>query len=131
MVSCDLAIINEALRDAVRQRISGLIPEISPEQVFLNATHTHSAPYVATDENSESIYGIKLDAYIGLSLSAGYKTARIKAISGVTTSNGDTFGVVDEDEFVVSRLIETDPNTGALWTATNLNAAEFGVEVMS
>ena len=40
-VSCDLISISEALRDAVRERVAGLIPGTS---LVMNGTHTHCAP---------------------------------------------------------------------------------------
>ncbi len=44
MVSCDLASISDELRDAVRHRVCSLSDEIDPENLFIGATHTHSAP---------------------------------------------------------------------------------------
>lgn len=44
MVSCDLATISDDLRDAVRERVRAACPEIVPENLFIGATHTHSAP---------------------------------------------------------------------------------------
>jgi hypothetical protein len=80
---------------------------------------------------TDTIHAVKLETYIGLSEVAGVRDARIQAVSGVTTSNGATFGVVDQTEQVESRILETDPNTSSLWLQAGLNAAEFGVEVMS
>ena len=44
MVSCDLATISDDLRDAVRERVQGVCSEIVPGNLFIGATHTHSAP---------------------------------------------------------------------------------------
>jgi len=44
MVSCDLASISNELRDAVRRRIKSETNELDPENIFIGATHTHSAP---------------------------------------------------------------------------------------
>jgi hypothetical protein len=46
MVSCDLVTIPPGLLNAVRERILETIPEIDPQCVFLNATHTHTGPEV-------------------------------------------------------------------------------------
>ncbi len=44
MVSCDLALITEELSDMVKQEVKKLLPETDAEKIFLNATHTHTAP---------------------------------------------------------------------------------------
>lgn len=70
LISCDLISISDNLRkgglknlrDVVRENLTGLIPDISPEQIIINATHTHSAPYCSADKDVKEIYGIELDA---------------------------------------------------------------------
>lgn len=77
LISCDLVVINEGpndndeglddkkelnLRDRVRDLITKSIPEIKRENIFLNATHTHTAPVVSLYPDSKSVYGIELDA---------------------------------------------------------------------
>ena len=49
MVSCDLVVIVDALRDRVRELVKEAIPEIDPKNIVLNATHTHSAPQTYSD----------------------------------------------------------------------------------
>lgn len=69
MVSCDLLLIGDKMRsnsndnllDKVRERINKIIPELSYEDIILNATHTHNAPVYGSDPD-EKRYGIKLDA---------------------------------------------------------------------
>jgi len=46
MVSCDLVGIPDDLRDAVRAELRQALPAVDPRAVFLNATHTHTAPDV-------------------------------------------------------------------------------------
>lgn len=46
MISCDLATISDELRDAVRTRVRACAADIAPENLFISATHTHSAPDV-------------------------------------------------------------------------------------
>lgn len=67
MVSCDLISIPDGvrdkadnLRDSVRSRFVKLFPEIKPEQIILNATHTHVAPHIST-KSVEEIAGVELD----------------------------------------------------------------------
>jgi len=44
MVSCDLAVLNEDIRERCRDKIRKKMPYIDTSRVVLNATHTHSAP---------------------------------------------------------------------------------------
>lgn len=72
MVSCDLVGISDELRDAVREGIRSDISGLHPENVILNATHTHAAPlarikkrYLPESERPDRPappYGIALDA---------------------------------------------------------------------
>lgn len=64
IISADLCFISDGiedgsadnLRDNVRKLLKESLPELDPEQIILNATHTHSAPAVWT-----SNYGVELD----------------------------------------------------------------------
>jgi len=66
MVSCDFVAVSDGMRDPsdLRGRIRELVgrrsAEIKVENIMLNATHTHSAPYV-TEMPVEEIYGLSLD----------------------------------------------------------------------
>jgi hypothetical protein len=69
MISCDLVSISDGTRDGnpdnlldrSRDLIVKSVPELKPEQIIINATHTHTAPYVSGAPDSKSIYGIELD----------------------------------------------------------------------
>jgi hypothetical protein len=66
MITCDLVSIPDGmrddsnLRDRVRALLQDLSPALQPEDILINATHTHAAPYVNTSE-VEKLYGISLD----------------------------------------------------------------------
>ncbi len=62
IISCELVGINDNLRDEVRKQLKERLPEINPEQIILNATHTHTAPLINLDTDSKSFYGVELDA---------------------------------------------------------------------
>jgi len=62
MVSCDLIDVNNGLLVAARELLKESLPGIKPEQIILNATHTHAAPFCSSDIDSKSVYGIELDA---------------------------------------------------------------------
>lgn len=72
MISCDLLLIpdgrrsrwgghEENLMDNARELIKKSIPELSPEQIILFGTHTHSNPTV-TSLSIKEMWGIELDA---------------------------------------------------------------------
>ena len=44
MISCDLVGIRTGLQDTVRKHIAPMLPGFPIEKLFLNATHTHTAP---------------------------------------------------------------------------------------
>jgi hypothetical protein len=54
---------------------------------------------------------------------------KIVCKSGDTESDGTAIPVQTSSFITKQRLLETDPNTSAAWTPTNLNAAQFGVKV--
>ncbi len=47
MVSCDLSSIQAEVLEGVREHLRRELPELDPNCVFLNATHTHAGPYTA------------------------------------------------------------------------------------
>lgn len=69
MVSCDLVSISDGIRDGssdnlrdnVRKLLRNTLPEVSSEQIFLNATHTHTAPLAGPARDSKSVYGVELE----------------------------------------------------------------------
>jgi hypothetical protein len=76
LISCDLVFISNDLRDAVRNLIKKSLPELDPNKVIINGTHTHSAPQFASSRevineldpdfsatsDIKSTYGIELNA---------------------------------------------------------------------
>jgi len=66
MISCDLAVIGDLFqskdnfRDKVRELLKVSLPELRPEQIIINATHTHTAPVVST-LSVKDMYGVDLN----------------------------------------------------------------------
>ncbi|MCF6333800.1 MAG: hypothetical protein L3J11_11000 [Draconibacterium sp.] len=54
LISCDLVNISDDLRDAVREILTKSLPSLLPEQVVLNATHTHTGPQYSGQPNEAS-----------------------------------------------------------------------------
>ena len=44
MVSCDLVAIREGILELVRERVKRQLPGFDPKKLFMNATHSHTAP---------------------------------------------------------------------------------------
>ena len=69
LISCDLVGISDGTRDdaennlrnSIRSKIKEKIPEVIAEKIFINATHTHTAPYCNTAPGSQELYGIDLE----------------------------------------------------------------------
>lgn len=74
LISCDLRNISDSLLLKVREKIAQTAPEIDPQRVVMNATHTHNAPplnnfglpVAASDDESynEAITPILADAVV-------------------------------------------------------------------
>ena len=62
LISCDLVNISDDLRDRVRELLKKSLPELLPQKIIFNATHTHTAPYVSTAKDAKELYGVELDA---------------------------------------------------------------------
>ena len=62
LVSCDLIGISEALRERVREQVHAALPELAPQAVVLNATHTHAAPELRTEPELAEGLGIDVPA---------------------------------------------------------------------
>ena len=50
MVSCDLVAIREGILEMVRERVKKRLPDFDGRKIFVNATHTHTAPVMAPDK---------------------------------------------------------------------------------
>lgn len=63
MISCDLIVIDDGVRDKVRYLLKKSIPDLDPGKVVLNATHTHTAPATISNparSDLPSINGLEL-----------------------------------------------------------------------
>ena len=69
LISCDLVGISDGtldgsgnnLRDLVRKLVVASIPSFNPEEIILNATHTHTAPECTPADDPQSVYGVELE----------------------------------------------------------------------
>ncbi len=85
--------------------------------------------YTFQDVASPTIYAARL-LLLGKKTDAGARSAAGTCKSGATNSDGTTTAL-STDYLYVKALYATDPNTGAAWTQTNLNAAEWGPKIIS
>ncbi len=70
LISVDLVGVADGMRDAsnlrqaVRNLVAADVPELSPADISINATHTHTAP-VASERDVVEIYGVSLEEISG------------------------------------------------------------------
>lgn len=86
--------------------------------------------YHVTDmsHTPQSILGVVATA-AALKDDAGTRAIRLHAKSGAVDARSDADIVLSTTRRRVTTVFSTDPNTGAAWTRTGLNAAQFGFEV--
>jgi hypothetical protein len=75
-----------------------------------------------------SIAGVQINSCVR-ETDANSFTLKMPIISGANTSTDAGQAVGTTNYTILHRISETNPNTSNAWTATSLNAAQFGVEV--
>jgi len=60
LVSCDVLYIRKAVQDRVQQAVKTQLPDFEARKLFLNATHTHTAPGFA-DDDFGNLYDVSKD----------------------------------------------------------------------
>lgn len=125
LVSMDTAFTLKEVQDAVRTRLQGTIPGLDLNKIFLNATHTHSAPYpeVASSFGEILLNGIckaVVNAWKNRkpsAISAGFDYAVIGHNRRAMYANGtaEMYGDTDREDFLA---IEgpADPGIDLLFT---------------
>lgn len=74
MVSCDLVVIREDIQSRIRSRVAENLPDVDVQKLFVNATHTHTAPVMV-----EGKYVIPAD---GVIQPADYVEFLVERVSG-------------------------------------------------
>jgi len=59
IISCDLVGISAGVQDQLRSRLKSQLPDLDVNKLFLNATHTHTAPVT-----TEGVYAIPAEGVI-------------------------------------------------------------------
>jgi hypothetical protein len=76
-----------------------------------------------------AIYGVAVKANVGKS-DTGVRTVSVRTKSGATDSAGAAASMTLPQSYGwLTSLFPTDPNTGAAWTASGLNAAQHGLRI--
>lgn len=58
IITCDLVAIRDGLQDRLRMNLAGKLPGLDLKKLFLNATHTHTAPVTLELEKTPNRYEI-------------------------------------------------------------------------
>ncbi|HBT86610.1 MAG TPA: hypothetical protein DEB12_11995 [Porphyromonadaceae bacterium] len=61
IISCDLVAIDTEVVEAVRNKIRAALKNVNTDNIIINATHTHTAPFCSPDNSTMKRYGIELD----------------------------------------------------------------------
>jgi hypothetical protein len=117
MVSCDLVVIADTLQPRLRKMLAGRLPGFDLKKLFLNATHSHSAPvtraigWYTIDEKGV----MKPPAYVDFMLkkiAAAIETAwKNRAPGGVSWGLGHA--VVGSNRRMVYRTAQAHPRFGS------------------
>lgn len=109
MVSLDLLCPSQLLQDSVRSLVKNEIPDFNVQKLFLNATHTHSAPDPA-DQKYHGLFLKQISKAVveawknrkpaGISRAVGYAVVghnrRVEYASGKT----EMYGATDRNDFM-------------------------------
>lgn len=110
MVSMDIALLPRVLQDSLKNIIKGLIPDFDVRKLFLNATHTHSAPNPDVESDYGKLLLDKLSKVVvsawnhremaGISRALGYAVVghnrRVQYADGTT----EMYGATDRSDFI-------------------------------
>jgi hypothetical protein len=66
LVSCDLCVIRKGIQDGFRRHLEGRLPGFDTGNLFLAATHTHSAPVIQQDRYESYGEAIQPTNYVAL-----------------------------------------------------------------
>ena len=114
MVSVDLVNIPRALQDSLRISIKEQIPDFDIRKLFLNATHTHSAPYPDFDSKPvarfEKLLSDKLSRVVvsawdnrkpaGISRGLGYAVVGHNRRVQYANGTAEMYGATDRGDFI-------------------------------
>jgi hypothetical protein len=95
LVSVDLVSVEMELLDAVRAKLKDS-PGINTDNIIMNATHTHTAPFCSPDNSTMTRYGIELDVIAPsdyLDFAASQISAAIKKAWSEKKPGGISYGL--------------------------------------
>jgi hypothetical protein len=118
MVSLDLLVITRAMQDSLKIKIKDQIPDFDARKLFLNATHTHSAPNPGLNWGlaskaeqrylrllSEKLSSVVVSAWknrkpAGISHALGYAVVGHNRRVHYANGTAEMYGATDRDDFI-------------------------------
>ena len=88
---------------------------------------TEEFGYASTGSEVTSIKGVQINTVFETDSGTAFSVKNHVNSGGTSSDDAGTAGT-NGTYTTASRLVETDPNTSALWTKTNLDASLFGVK---
>ena len=90
--------------------------------------HVDLWDYANTPSTIANIKGVQVNTVFEDTDATAFSLVE-RCVSGATTSDASSVAGTNGTFKVAAFVLETDPNTSALWTQSNLDAAQFGVKV--
>jgi len=118
MVSMDILFVPHAMQDSLRLRIKEEIPDFDSKKLFLNATHTHSAPNPGSDWGvdskqedgfkqllAEKLFKVVVSAWnnrqpAGISRSLGYAVVGHNRRVQYANGTAEMYGATNRNDFI-------------------------------
>lgn len=110
MVSIDVTELRRDLQDALREMVKGLIPDFDVKKIFLNTTHTHSAPDSAVNSDYGKLLLEKMSKAVvaawnsrsraGISRVLGYATVGHNRRVRYADGTAEMYGATDRPDFI-------------------------------
>ena len=109
MVSMDLIYTLRVIQDKLKQLVQNLIPDFDTRKLFLNATHTHSAPYPEIDSEYGKLLLDRLSKVVvaawqnrkpaGVSNALGYAVVGHNRRVIYADGTAEMYGATDREDF--------------------------------
>jgi len=135
MVSADLVEVSRGLQEALKNSVKKQIPDFDPRKLFINATHTHSAPnpdvagaygkMVVERASKAAVAAWNNRKPAGISRALGYAVVGHNRRAQYANGTTEMYGATDRKDFIGMEGA-TDPGVDMLY-CWNLNKELTGI----
>jgi hypothetical protein len=93
MIACDLVAIRTGIQDQVRQKLAPLVTGFDVRNIFLSATHTHTAPVTTELQTTPTLYDIPKEGVMQPEAYVEILTTRLAQVAAQAWQNRKPGGV--------------------------------------